>query len=70
MSERQEPRLTEAEWRLRQARRECAIYGHDWSIIQTGGGVPVSLHCDRMCGGAPTYATTPPAETDRAEEGL
>lgn len=50
-------RLTEAEWRQRDAQRECSTHGHNWSVISTMRG-PVALVCASQCG-HPGYAVVP-----------
>jgi hypothetical protein len=41
--------LTETEWRVREAKRECATYGHDWQVTYTVSGQPISMSCERPC---------------------
>jgi hypothetical protein len=53
------PRMTEAEWQQREAKRECSTYGHDWNIVQQLDGTPIALTCERPCGTG-TYRVIPP----------
>lgn len=45
------PDITAA--RLVVARHECSMHGHDFDILVSGVGVPVSIVCSRGCGAGP-----------------
>lgn len=44
-----EKRYTLAEAQLELNRKECAVFGHDWRVIEHGGGLPNGIVCQR-CG--------------------
>lgn len=45
----EEIRLTQEEWIILSAKRECARHGHDWNIMYNGLGLPIRMSCARPC---------------------
>lgn len=49
MGDEEPIRFTAAEWRAQEAKRRCALYGHDWQILCGINGLPYRMHCERPC---------------------